>query len=412
MASPAAPAGETTARGGPLAGITVLDLSAFIAGPYGCTLLGDLGADVIKIEPPAGDTVRQYPSTLKKENRAFLGLNRNKRGIVLDLKRPEAYEVLLRLVRTADVLVHNFRPAVPARLRIDYPTLRAVNPRLIYCAITGFGNRGPLRQRPGYDQLLQAATGICALQGKTPDEPEIVWGSVVDYYTSSMLAYAVSAALFHRERTGEGQELGVSLLQSAMTMQSARIVWAEGEPAAIDRDFKSMGTTGIYPTAEGHLYLTTTAPHFWEAFCNGVGLPELARDPRYDTVRKRAEHAAELIPKIRTALRAKSAKEWEERLGDSVPCAAVRRTEDLFDDPQVLAEGLVAEFAHPAVGSYRGLSQPVAFGVSKCPPPLAAPTFGQHTRGLLMGLGYSKSQIDKLIAGGAAGAPSSESEIT
>ena len=386
---------------GPLAGITVLDLSAFIAGPYGCTLLGDLGADVIKIEPPNGDTVRQYPSTLARESRAYLGLNRNKQGLVLDLKQPEAHAILLRLVRKADVLVHNFRPSVPARLKIDYETLKVINPYLIYCAVTGFGNTGPLRNRAGYDQLLQAATGICASQGATPDEPEIVWGSVVDYYTSSMLAFAVSSALFHRERTGEGQEIGVSLLQSAMTMQSARIVFAEGEPRDIDRDFRSMGTTGIYPTADGQLYLTTTAPHFWEAFCELAGLSDLARDERYDTVRKRAERASELIPKIRDALRTRSAREWEDLLGNKVPCAAVRRTEDLFDDPQVAAEGLMAEFEHPVAGRYRGMTRPISFGASECPSPVAAPAFGQHSKAILSRLGLTAAEFEKLIALGA-----------
>ena len=364
-------------------------------------MLGDLGANVIKIEPPAGDTVRQYPSTLKTENRAYLGLNRNKKSLVLDLKQPEAQAVLMRLVRTADVLVHNFRPSVPARLKIDYETLKAANPRLIYCSVTGFGNKGPLRERAGYDQLLQAATGMCALQGKTPDEPEIVWGSVVDYYTSSMLAFAVSSALFHRERTGQGQAISVSLLQSAMTMQSARIVGAEGEPSNVDRDFRSMGTTGIYPTAKGHLYLTTTAPHFWEAFCEGAGLTDLAKNPRYDTVRKRAEYAPELIPRIREALSQKPAKEWEKLLGDRVPCAAVRTTKDLFDDPQVEAEGLMTTFNHPKAGSYRGMCQPVSFSGSACPPAFAAPTFGQHSRAVLAQAGYSAAEIQTLVGLGA-----------
>jgi formyl-CoA transferase len=403
---PANPRSDTE-NSGPLSGIMVLDLSAFIAGPYGCTLLGDLGANVIKIEPPAGDTVRQYPSTIPNESRAYLGLNRNKKSLVLDLKHPDGHAVLMKLVRTADVLVHNFRPSVPARLEIDYERLKAINPRLIYCSVTGFGNKGPLKDRAGYDQLLQAATGICALQGETLDQPEIVWGSVVDYYTSSMLAFAVSSALFHRERTGEGQSLGVSLLQSALTMQSARIIWAEGEPGNVDRDFRSMGTTGIYPTADGHLYLTTTAPHFWEAFCKLAGLSDLASNPRYDTVRKRAQYASELIPKIGEALKASSAKEWEDLFGDKVPCAAVRRTEDLFDDPQVIAEQLVADFEHPIVGTYRGMTRPVSFSVSPCPSPYAAPTFGQHTRSTLAKIGYTTDEIENLIRHGAAKADDS-----
>jgi formyl-CoA transferase len=364
-------------------------------------LLADLGAEVIKIEPPGGDTVRQYPSTLPTESRAYLGLNRSKAGVVLDLKRPEGLAVLDRLVQTADVLVHNFRPSVPKRLGVDYERLRAINERLIYCSVTGFGETGPSRDRAGYDQLLQAATGICALQGPTPDQPQIVWGSIVDYYTSSMLAFAVTSALFHRERTGVGQSVGVSLLQSALAMQSARVIWAAGEPRDIDRDFKSMGTTGIYPTAEGHLYLTTTGPHFWTAFCELAGLSELARDPRYDTVRKRAEHASELIPVISTALKKRTAREWEELMRDRVPCAAVRATSDLFDDPQVLAEGLIADFQHPRVGAYRGVSRPISFSASPCPSPLAAPTFGEHSRAVLARHGFSSGEIDQLIGLGA-----------
>ncbi len=177
---------------GPLSGVTVLDLSGYIAGPYGCTLLGDLGAAVIKIEPPEGDNLRNYPSTLARESRAFLGVNRRKRGIVLDLKQPDGLAVLRRLVEGADVLVHNFRPAVPARLGIDYERMKAINPRLVYCALTGYGETGPLRDRAGYDQVLQTMTGICVEQGK-PGDPAIVYGSAVDFYAASMLALAATS---------------------------------------------------------------------------------------------------------------------------------------------------------------------------------------------------------------------------
>ena len=184
---------------GPLAGVTVLDLSSYIAGPYGCTLLADLGADVVKIEAPGGDTLRKYPSTLKTESRAFLGVNRGKRGLALDLKKPEGLAVLERLVQGADVLVHNFRPSVPARLGIDYERLKEINPRLVYCAMTGYGETGPLKDKAGYDQVLQTMTGMCAMQGKSPEAPEILYGSIVDYYAASMVAYGVAAALFQRE---------------------------------------------------------------------------------------------------------------------------------------------------------------------------------------------------------------------
>lgn len=274
---------------GALSGVRVLDLSGYIAGPYGCSLLADLGAEVIKIEPPRGDTLRQYPSTLESESRAFLGTNRSKLGIVLDLKQPAGQQVVLHLVETADVLVHNFRPAVPPRLSIDYDRLRKRNPRLIYCALTGYGDSGPFKDKAGYDQVLQAVTGICALQG-VPGTPQIVYGSVVDFHAAALLAYGVTAALLHRERTGEGQNVGLSLLATALAMQSARFIWADNEPREVERDLRSGGVTGIHPTSEGFIYISANPPRFWRALCELTDLPELSRDPKFDTVRKRARH--------------------------------------------------------------------------------------------------------------------------
>ena len=185
--APAGTAPGAASSAGPLTGIRVLDLSAYIAGPYGCTLLGDLGAEVVKVEPPGGDNLRNYPSTLPGESRAFLGVNRNKLGLSLDLKQPEGLAALHRLLRNADVLVHNFRPSVPPRLGIGYEQLKDDNPRLIYCAVTGYGEQGPLKDKAGYDQVLQAMSGICAMQAQPDGAPEIVYGSVVDYYAASTL---------------------------------------------------------------------------------------------------------------------------------------------------------------------------------------------------------------------------------
>ena len=383
---------------GPLSGVTVLDLSGYVAGPYGCTLLGDQGAVVIKIEPPEGDNLRNYPSTLPGESRAFLGVNRNKRGIGLDLKHPDGVGVLGRMVEHADVLVHNFRPSVPARLGIDFDRMRVVNPRLIYCALTGYGDTGPLKDRAGYDQVLQTMTGICVEQGK-PGDPEIVYGSAVDFYSASMLAFAVSSALFERSRTGRGQYVSVSLLRSALTMQAARLVWVDGEGRDVARDLRSGGITGIHPTKAGSLYISANTPHFWMALCELTGIPELASDPRFDTVRKRAEHAALLVPRLRAALQVRTAVEWETLLGERVPCAAARPVEDMFDHPQVAAEGILASFEHPGVGHYRGMAHPVRFGSGPPPAPFAAPQLGQHSRELLAGFGYSDEEIDRL--GGA-----------
>lgn len=376
-ATPPLPA-TTRAPGGPLAGIRVLDLSAYIAGPYGCTLLADQGADVVKIEPPGGDNLRQYPSTLESESRAFLGINRSKRGIVLDLKDARDHATLLKMVRDADVLVHNFRPSVPARLGIDHERLNRINPRLVYCAVTGYGETGPMKDKAGYDQVLQTMTGMCVLQGKRGGAPEIIYGSVVDYYAAALLAAGVSSALYERERSGLGQYVGVSLLRSALTMQSARMVWAEGEDLDVGRDMRSGGVTGLHPTRDGYLYISANTPRFWQALCAKAGLQALAADPRYDTVKKRARHAGEIVPVLHEALLAHSAEEWERIFGDDVPSAAARRIEDMFDHPQVQAEGLVVTLAHPVVGSYRGVMQPIRFGRTPGPPPFAAPTLGQH----------------------------------
>ncbi len=369
-------------RSGPLAGVKVIDLSAYIAGPYGCVLLADQGADVIKVEPPAGDNLRHYPSTLEGENRAFLGVNRSKQGIVLDLKQPAELAILHDLAIEADVLVHNFRPGVPERLGVDYERLAHLNPQLIYCAVTGYGEKGPMRGKAGYDQVLQAMTGMCVLQGRPGGPPELTYGSPVDYYAAAMVAAGTASALYERERSGKGQYVGVSLLQSALTMQSARMIKAEGELHDISRDMRSGGITGLHPTAEGYLYLSANTPHFWASLCRLTGLEEFAANPRYETVRKRAERAGEIVPKLRERLASRTAVEWEELLDDAVPCSIVRPVEDMFSHPQVLAEGIMATIEHDVLGYYRGVAVPIKFSRTPSPAPFAAPAQGQDSERL------------------------------
>jgi crotonobetainyl-CoA:carnitine CoA-transferase CaiB-like acyl-CoA transferase len=367
--------------GGPLAGIRVLDLSAYIAGPYGCALLADQGAEIIKIEPPAGDNLRKYPSTLESESRAFLGVNRSKRGMVLDLKNLEDLQRLLALAENADVLVHNFRPSVPARLGIAYEQLRQRNPRLIYCAVTGFGDQGPLKDKAGYDQVLQTMTGMCTLQGTAGGPPEILYGSVVDYYAAAMVSSGVASALYEREKSGLGQYVGVSLMRSALAMQSARMVWADSEPREVGRDMRSGGITGIHPTREGYIYISANTPHFWKALCDKTGLQELLYE-RYESVRKRAQYHQEIVPKLHAALAKRSALEWETLFGEEVPCAAARAVEDMFDFPQVQAEDMVQVFDHPVVGKYRGFTRAITFSRTQGATAFAAPTLDQHGEAL------------------------------
>lgn len=393
--------GKRSGPTGPLSGINVLDLSAYIAGPYGCTLLADQGADVIKIEAPNGDNLRKYPSTLEKESRAFVGLNRSKLGLVLDLKSPEGLSALLRLVQKADVLVHNFRPGVSERLGIDFETLQQINPRLIYCAVSGFGETGPLKNKAGFDQLLQVMTGMCTMQGKRDGKPELIYGSVVDYYAAALVSGGVSSALYERERSGLGQMVSVSLLRSAMAMQSARLVWADGEPKDIGRDFRSGGVSGIHPTRDGYLYLSANTDKFWNSLCIKANLSEMADDERYNSVRKRAERAAEILPKLHKELLKRSATEWEEFFGDDVPCAAAKPVEDLFQNPQVIAEDVVADFEHPLVGKYRGLSRAIKFSRTPGPDSFAAPTMGQHSESILEDAGCTEEELQKIKNKGA-----------
>ena len=375
---------------GPLSGVRVLDLSAYIAGPYGCAMLADQGAEVIKIEPPGGDNLRQYPSTLTKESRAFLGVNRSKFGLVLDLKQPDQLAALIDLARDADVLVHNFRPSVAPRLRIGYDDIKAINPRMIYCAVSGYGEQGPLAEAAGFDQVLQTMSGMCVEQGARGGSPELIRGSVVDYYASALVAAGVASALYERASSGIGQFVGVSLLRSALAMQSARLVWAEGEAKEISRDMRSGGVTGIHPTGDGFLYISANTPHFWQALCEKTGLSELSADARYASVKQRALHAAEIVPRLHEALSARSALAWEALFGEDVPCAVARGVADMFEHPQVAAEDMIASFQHPVVGAYRGFTRPIKFGRTPGPAPFAAPTLGQHSQALLSRLVLAK----------------------
>jgi crotonobetainyl-CoA:carnitine CoA-transferase CaiB-like acyl-CoA transferase len=388
---------------GPLSGVTILDLCSYLAGPYGCTLLADLGATVVKIEAPQGDMLRQFPSSLPGESRFFLGTNRGKLGLCLDLKRKEGLAALHRMVEQADVLVENFRPSVPARLGIDYPRLKTINPRLVYAGLTGYGDSGPLSDKGGFDQVLQCLSGIAVFQGKGKgnDEPQLVLGSVLDYFTSALLAYGVAAALYHREKTGRGQYLALSLLRSSLTIQAGRFVWADGEGRDAVRDSGAGGLTGIHPTKSGPLYVSVHSNHFFAAFCELIGLPEVAADPRYATMTKRAEHAAILVPQVRAALAQKTALEWEELFGERVPCAAVRPIEDMFDHPQVLAENLVTSVDHPVVGRYRTMTKPIAFADTPGPTPTAAPLQGQHSDAVLTRFGFAAAEIAALRDKGA-----------
>lgn len=385
-----------------LDGIVVLDLTSYLAGPFGCALLGDQGAVVVKVEAPDGDNNRRYPTTLKGENRAFLAANRNKRSIRLDLKSPGGKDAFRRMVEQADVVVHNFRPSVPERLGIDYETLRELREDLVYCSITGYGERenGPLRDHPGFDTMLQCFTGMAVAQGGSSGVPQILGGSVVDVFTSTMVAQGVLAGLLHRQRTGEGQHVEVSLLRSAIACQITRFTWAENEPRDAARDVTG-NVGGPTPTKDGYLFFQATTSKFWQALCEILELPELLLEPRYATVVDRTEHSEEIMPKIREALLRKSAAEWETLMLGKVPAIAVRGIGELFEHPQVLAEGLIAEQEHPVVGRYKTATTAIRMGTGEVAT-TRAPLAGEHTDEILREFRFTNTEIEHLRKEGAA----------
>jgi len=346
--------------------------------------------------------MRHYPSSLDGESRAYIGSNRNKRAIVVDLKSAEGLEVFDRLLASADVVLQNFRPGVAERLSLGYERLVKINPRLIYCSLTGFGTSGPMVDHPGFDQVLQSMSGIAAAQGADEGEPHVVWGSVVDYYAASMVAFAVCGALYARERTGQSQLIETSLLRSALALQAGRMVWALDEPRDVSRDLRGGRLAGIHPTKEGHLYIQAQSPPFWRALCELAELNGLADDPRYDDMRKRKACEDELVPILRSALARRTAVEWEKIFESKVPCSVVRPIEDMFDHPQVLDQGLIATHQHPTLGSYRTMTGPVRLQSGRDDrPDRRAPLIGEHTDELLAERGYTAADIQMLRAHGS-----------
>src|SRR5262245_4148361 len=374
---------------GPLQGLRVVDCSAIIAGPIATAFLATYGADVIKVEPLEGGALRSYPSAPPGEARSFLGITRGKRSLAVDLKHPDGVAVVRRLARAADLYVESFRPGVAARLGLDDATLRAENARLIYCSVSAFGQTGPLAERPGLDPVVQSYGGLAWEQGAADEAaPELVRGSLVDYYTGSL---AVSGTLLARGQTGAGQRIETSLLDGVLAMQAGRAFWAESiEPPEAVRDLLGERVSRIYPTREGHLYLYVELPKFWTGLCRTLGLEAWFDDPRLRTMVGRHAHKAELIRAITERLAARGALEWETRFAEAdVPCTRVRSVPEMLVDPQVLLNGTLATVGHARLGPIRGVGVPVRLAGTPGAPPGPPPELGEHTDTILTEAGLS-----------------------
>lgn len=387
----------------PLAGIKVVDFSRLFAGPYATMTLADLGADVIKVEAPAGDDARGFgPPFLGGEGMNFMALNRHKRSITLDMKTPEGKAAAVRLARDADVIVENFRPGVADKLGIGYEALKQDNPGLIYCSISGFGRSGAYADRPALDIILQAMTGVMDRQGKG-GRPELLVVTIADTYASALAVQSILAALLARHRDGVGQFVEVTLLEALIAAQSYRII----SPA--DRlMLPAIDDTCPYQAFQGSdgvsFVIAAVSSNNWQALCNTTGLTDFLSRQELTTNPGRVANRAEVIGGLAEAFASMPAAVWLERLqAAGVPCARVRSVEELMDDEHVLGRGTIVEVDHPTAGVLKTMGSALHLTRTPTSTGAAAPRRGEHGEEILRENGFTDREIETLMKANALG---------